>query len=60
MARFLKWLIGDWWVVRPCGWPYPPGYATYNKWRNTVLDTGLPDRETAQAICDELNNRTKG
>ena len=44
------------WEVRPCTWPYPEGYATYNPSTKTVLDTGL-SREQAQIICDQLNQR---
>ena len=54
MKRFWKWLIGDWWVVRRCTWPYQEGYATFNKYKNTVLDTGITKQE-AEEICKELN-----
>ena len=54
VRRCWKRIIGDWWVVRRCGWPYPKGYATYNSFRDTILDTNLT-KEHAQRICDELN-----
>lgn len=54
MKRFIKWLIRDWWVVRRCYFPYPEGYATYNTFRKTVLDTGLSKIE-AEKTCNELN-----
>lgn len=54
--RLWKRFIGDWWVVRPCGWPYPQGYATFNHYRRMVADTGLT-KEHAQAICDSMNRR---
>jgi len=54
MKNFFKRLIGNWWVVRKCGFPYKKGYATYNKFKNTILDTGLT-KEQANQICDELN-----
>jgi hypothetical protein len=44
------------WTVVKCGWPYPDGYATINKSKNMILDTGLT-KEHAEQICEELNNR---
>ena len=44
------------WEARKCLWPYPEGYATYNKRTRTILDTGLT-KEQAERICDELNAR---
>lgn len=54
MLRILKWIIRDWWVVRRCCFPYPEGYATYNPFRNTILDTGLPKWQ-AKEICRVMN-----
>ena len=45
----------DRWTVISTGWPYPPGYGTYNKKRNTLLDSGL-SRESAEALCKQLND----
>lgn len=47
-------VLGDKWEVRKCLFPYPEGYATYNPFTRTILDTGLT-KERAQEICDELN-----
>ena len=52
----LKSIIGDVWEVRRCLFPYPEGYATYNPYKRTILDTGLT-KEEAQRICDELNGK---
>lgn len=54
LTRVWKRLIGDWWEIRVCYWPHPRGYATYNPYRKTILDTGL-SREQAKEICKELN-----
>lgn len=59
MKKFWKWLIGDWWEVRACGWPYSDGFATFNRYRHCILDTGLT-RERAQEICDAMNNSEGG
>lgn len=54
IIKLFRRLIGDWWVVRACRWPYPEGYATYNPFRHTMLDSGLT-KERAQQICDGMN-----
>jgi hypothetical protein len=54
MQKIWRWLIRDRWTVRRCGWPYAEGFATYNRHRRMVLDTGLT-REEAEAACNELN-----
>lgn len=54
LKRICKWIFRDWWVVRPCGWPYREGFATFNSFRNTVLDTGLT-KDHAQRLCDQMN-----
>jgi len=55
LKKLGKRIIGDHWVVRRCIWPYPEGYATYNPFRRTILDTGLT-KEQAEELCKELNN----
>lgn len=55
MRKLWRWMIGDWWTVRASCWPYPEGYATYNRFRRMVLDTGLT-YEAAKKACDELNS----
>ena len=59
MSKLWNWyrtkILKDVWVVRACYFPYSEGYATYNKWRNTILDTEIETREQAQRICDHLN-----
>lgn len=52
--NLLRRLIGDWWEVRKCYWPFPEGFATYHPASRTILDTGL-SRDAAQDICDKLN-----
>jgi hypothetical protein len=42
------------WVVRKCNFPFPEGYATFNKKTKTILDTGLTKKH-AKEICKELN-----
>jgi hypothetical protein len=59
MKRLWRWIIGDWWTVKACGWPFPSGYATYNRHRRTILDTGLT-KEHAKDICRQLNTSHKG
>ena len=59
ITKIFKWIIGDWWVVRKCQFPYPCGYATYNSFRRTVLDTGL-SKNQAEEICKQLNWGTEG
>ena len=54
MNKLWKKLWGTWWMPVRCGFPYPEGYATFNKRKNIVLDTGLSKTE-AQRLCDELN-----
>jgi len=54
VGKCWRWIIGDWWVVRRCEFPYAAGYATYNPYRKTVLDTGL-SKTDALAICKGLN-----
>lgn len=56
MKRLWRWIIGDWWVVKRSGWPYPDGWATYNRKRCMILDTGL-SREKALEECARLNAR---
>jgi len=53
--RLFKRMIGNWWEVRVCYFPYPEGYATFNRFKNTVLDTEL-SKEEAQRRCDVMNN----
>ena len=48
-------LIGNYWRPIRTIWPYPIGWGTYNKYKNTLLDSGLPSKEYAQHVCDELN-----
>lgn len=55
IKRWVKWFIGDWWVVRKTIWPYSEGYGTYNKLRKMVLDTGL-SKEMAKQNCKKLND----
>ncbi len=55
IKRFFKRIIGDRWEVRRCLWTYQEGYATYNPYRETILDSGL-SKEQAQKICDNLNS----
>jgi hypothetical protein len=52
-----RWLKGDWWTVRESCWPHAVGYATYNSYRRTVMDTGLIDKEYAQMLCDDMNSK---
>ena len=55
--KFLKRIYSrNHWVVRKCGWPFKPGYATYNPKRRMILDTGL-SKEQAQQLCAELNKK---
>jgi hypothetical protein len=55
MLKILRKIQGvGWWEVRKCGFPYPSGYATYNKTKNMILDTGLT-KDVAQSICDIMN-----
>lgn len=42
------------WVVRRTIWPYKPGWGTFNRRTNTLLDSGLTQKQ-AQDICDQLN-----
>lgn len=58
MSRLWRWFIGDWWVPRRSTWPYEDGYATFNPYRRTILDTGLT-LEHARRNCDELNAEQK-
>ena len=57
MMRLFKKMIGSWWVVRECGFPYPDGYATYLPRKKMVLDTGLT-KEEAQQVCNHMNGVT--
>ncbi len=54
-----RYILRDWWEVYRCGWPYEPGYATYNEGKLTALDTGLSSRDVAQHLCNELNSGLK-
>lgn len=54
IKEILKRIINDRWIVIPCRFPYPEGYATYNPSINTILDTGLT-KEQAKQICEEMN-----
>ena len=54
MIRIINKIIGNHWkVVRTC-FPYKNGYGTYNRWKKTLLDSGLTEEEAAIA-CKELN-----
>jgi hypothetical protein len=56
IRRFYKrYILGDWWTVRHCMFPFFNGYCTYNQYKKTILDTGLR-YERAKKICEELNN----
>lgn len=54
IKEILKRIIGDRWIVRPCCFPYPEGYATYNPFKHMTLDTGLT-KEQAKQICEKMN-----
>lgn len=54
LKRIWKRITGDYWTVKRCRYPFPEGYATYNRKRNMILDTGL-SLEQAKATCAELN-----
>jgi len=54
VIKVKRWLVGDWWVVRKCKFPFPKGYATYNRKRKMILDTGLT-KLMAKETCKELN-----
>lgn len=51
----LKWLVGDKWILVRTIWPYPEGYGTYNKFRRTLLDSGLTKLEAIET-CKDLNH----
>ena len=58
---FRRWLRMLWrgrWVVRQCGFPYKPGYATYHPRTHTILDTGL-SYEQAVAEARLLNEEER-
>ena len=54
VLRIWRWCIGDWWVVRRGAWPYH-GWCTYNRYRNTILDTGITEKR-AKEIRREMNS----
>jgi len=56
LKKIWKWIIKDLWTVRKCRFL---GYATYNKRKNTVLDTRLT-KDCARQTCNKLNNRREG
>lgn len=51
-------LFDKWKPIRTI-WPYPEGWGVYNHKTHTVLETGLPSKERAQAICDLQNAKEK-
>ena len=59
MGRLTRLFLGDKWEPRRCCWPYPEGWATYNRFKNAIADTGLT-KEEAQRRCDELNQVKHG
>ena len=44
------------WVVRRTIWPYKPGWGTFNRRTNTLLDSGLT-KKRAEELCAILNKR---
>lgn len=54
LNQMINRIIGNWWIVRKCEFPFPKGYATYNPAKKTILDTGLTKKQ-AQDICDTMN-----
>jgi len=59
IRKLLNKAIRNYWKPVKCGWPYPPGYACYNKFKHTSIDHGQPTRAMAQSLCDQLNRDLK-
>lgn len=52
--KILNKLVGNKWIVVETKFPYDEGYGTYNKFLNTLLDSGLTKLD-AEELCKELN-----
>ena len=55
IAKQYNKIIGNWWTIKRCGFPYNSGYATFNSYKNMILDTGLTKRQAIET-CKELNH----
>ena len=55
LESFKKDLSKGKWEVRRTIWPYNEGWGTVNTVTKTIMDTGLPTKEEAQARADALN-----